>query len=111
LDGISGGNIACAEIHFRNPKKNANFIGMSILFERVEPETRIYLKKILKTMALSLGWMFANVIFGLALELGYVDGGVSVGNIIYYLFSVTCLVLLVIWLVKTWGKGNANARN
>lgn len=81
---------------------------MPTIFDRIDPEARRYLKKVFKTMAYSLLWMFANVIFGFALQLAYVEGKATVGNILYYVLSVAALILLVIWLVRAWGRPEAN---
>jgi hypothetical protein len=77
---------------------------MSELFKQIEPDARNFLKKILKTMFFSLGWMFANVVLGLAFEYAYIEGRPSAANIIYYICSVAALIVLVLWLVKTWRK-------
>jgi hypothetical protein len=77
---------------------------MSELFKRIEPEARSFLKKILKTMFYSISWMFANVVFGLAFEYAYIEGKPTAANIIYYICSVVVLILLVVWLVRTWGQ-------
>ena len=82
---------------------------MASFFDKIEPETRRYLKKIFFTMVFSVGWMFANVVFGLALELGYVEGKWTAGNILYYAGSVIALGFLVRWLIKTWGERDLNA--
>lgn len=71
-------------------------------FDRIEPETRHYLKKIFLTLAYCVSWLFANVVIGLIFEFAYLDEGVTVKNIIYYLASATLLVLLIRWLVITW---------
>lgn len=72
-------------------------------FDRIEPETRRYLKKIFLTLAYCVSWLFANVVIGLIFEFAYLDEGIAVKNIIYYLVSATLLVLLIRWLVITWG--------
>ncbi|MBL7727377.1 MAG: hypothetical protein JNM68_06830 [Dinghuibacter sp.] len=77
---------------------------MASLLEKVENDTRRYLKRIFFTMVLCLGWMFANVVFGLGMELGYVEGKWTAGNMLYYAGSLLALVLLIVWLVRTWSK-------
>lgn len=84
---------------------------MAGLLDKIENDTRRYLKRIFFTMVFSLGWMFANVVFGLGMELGYVSGKWTAGNILYYSGSLITLVLLIMWLTKTWGKTLASEKN
>lgn len=71
-------------------------------FDRIEPDTRRYLKKIFLTLVYSVTWLFANVVIGLIFEFAYLDEGVAAKNIIYYLVSATFLFLLIRWLIITW---------
>jgi hypothetical protein len=72
------------------------------MFDRVEPETRAFLKKILLTMGLGLSWMFAGVVVGLGKGLAFVDGRLTAGNIIFYAIMIIGLVALIIKYVKMW---------
>ncbi len=71
----------------------------------MEPETRKYLKKVMQTVFVGLFWMFANVVCGIFLELGFVEKSLSLGNIIYFTIALTTLVLLVRYFIKMWKNG------
>jgi ABC-type spermidine/putrescine transport system permease subunit II len=74
------------------------------MFDKIEPETRKYLKKVLNTLFIGLFWMFANVIFGIFLEYGFVQGAFTLKNIIYYSVALTTLVWLISYFIKLWGS-------
>jgi hypothetical protein len=72
------------------------------MFDKVEPEARHYLKQVMRTIFIGLFWMFAQVIAGIFFEFGFVDGGLSTANIIYYTIFVITLVALIFYFVKVW---------
>jgi hypothetical protein len=74
----------------------------SAMTDLIEPETKRYLKKIMQTVFVGLFWMFANVIVGIFLELGFVNNGLTLSNILYFSISFITLVLLVWYFIKMW---------
>jgi hypothetical protein len=74
------------------------------MFDKIEPETRKYLKKVMNTLFIGLFWMFANVIFGIFLECGFVEGALSLKNIVYYGLALATLVWLIRYFVRLWGN-------
>jgi hypothetical protein len=74
------------------------------MFDRVEPETRLFLKKIMNTLFIGLFWMFAQVIFGIFLEFGFIQNGFSITNMIYYTLLLASLAWLIYYMYKLWNK-------
>jgi hypothetical protein len=74
------------------------------MFDKIEPEARAFLKKIMLTMSIFLTWMFINVVAGLAYECALIEGKLTLTNIIFYTWLLISLVFIIIWFVKLWGK-------
>lgn len=74
------------------------------MFDKVEPEARHYLKQVMRTIFVGLFWMFAQVIAGIFFELGFVKGGLSTTNIIYYGIFIITLIALIFYFVKVWQR-------
>lgn len=72
------------------------------MFDTVDPQTKLYLKKVMKTIFIGLFWMMANVVAGIFFELGFVDGTLSTANIIYFAISLITLVFLIRFFIKLW---------
>jgi hypothetical protein len=75
------------------------------MLDTIEPETKRYLKKVMQTVFVGLFWMFAQVIAGIFFELGFVQNGFSVGNIIYYILFIASLSWLIFYFYKMWKDG------
>jgi hypothetical protein len=68
----------------------------------IEPEVKRYLKKVLNSLFIGLLWLLINSTLGIYFELGFVDGKVAIGNILFYLWLVASIVLLLWYYYRTW---------
>ncbi len=71
---------------------------------QVEPEVKDFLKRVVLTVLFGLLWMMFNMTLGLYFELLFIDEKITVGNIIYYVFLVSSLILLIRFYYRTWKK-------
>jgi hypothetical protein len=70
-----------------------------------EPETRAYLKRIIKSIFITLPWMMTNIMAGLYYEYAIIHEKISTGNILFYSFFLVSFVALIWYLIKLW-KGH-----
>ena len=70
-----------------------------------EPETRAYLKRIIKSIFITLPWMMTNIMAGLYYEYAIINEKISTGNILFYSFFLVSFAALVWYLLKLW-KGH-----
>ncbi len=75
------------------------------MFDTIEPETRDYLKKIMKSIFVGLFWMFANIMAGIFLECGFVGQKLSTTNIIFYTVLFVSFLFLIRWYYLIWKDG------
>jgi hypothetical protein len=68
----------------------------------MEPEVRIFLKKIVSSVFLGLFWMMINMTLGIYYGLLFVDPKITLGNIIFYLFLPASLLALIWFYRRTW---------
>jgi hypothetical protein len=68
----------------------------------MEPEIRIFLKKIVSSVFMGLFWMMLNMTFGIYYGLLFVDPKIRIGNIIFYIFSATSLLALIWFYRRLW---------
>ena len=70
----------------------------------MEPEVVDFLKRVAFSIFLAFCWLAINVTIGLRFDLAFVDGAVSAGNVLFYIWMSVSFVLLLIYLVKLWNK-------
>ncbi len=70
----------------------------------VEPEVKDFLKRIVQSIFLGLFWLMINMTMGIYFGLLFIDGKISIGNIIFYLFSMLSLAALIWFYYKTWSR-------
>jgi ABC-type spermidine/putrescine transport system permease subunit II len=70
----------------------------------LEPELKDFLKKIIQSVFIGLAWMTVNMIAGIFLGWMFVGDRLTGGNIIFYLFLVSSLILLVRFYFRIWKK-------
>lgn len=68
----------------------------------MEPEVKAFLLLIVQSISMSLLWMMVNMTAGVYFELAFFDSHISIWNILYYIFFLSTLVLLLIYLRKKW---------
>ena len=71
----------------------------------IDPEIKIYFRKIMKSFSVGLLWLMVFTTLGLFLKLGYVQNGVQWYNAVFYGLLVLSFAGLVWYLFKTWRKG------
>lgn len=70
----------------------------------IEPEVRIYFKKILKTFSAGLLWFIVIVTMGFGFKMARVINGVSWQNIVFYAVLLLSLIWLILVLIRLWRK-------
>jgi hypothetical protein len=68
----------------------------------MEPEVRKYLRKILNSLFVGLLWLSVNVLAGLYWGWGIINGKLSMGNILFYLWFLLSLAALLWYYYKVW---------
>jgi hypothetical protein len=69
-----------------------------------EPDVKDFLKRIVSSLFLGLFWLMLNMTLGIYFGLLFVNGKVSIGNIIFYIFLLGSLFLLIRFYYRTWKK-------
>ena len=70
----------------------------------MEPEVVAFLKRVGLTIFLTFCWLAFNVTIGLRFDLAFVDGTVSLGNVLFYIWMVISFIVLLMYLLKLWSK-------
>lgn len=68
----------------------------------MEPEVKKYLKKVMNSVFIGLLWLSLNVLGGLYWDYAIVSGGLSLGNIIFYVWFILSLAFLLRYYYKVW---------
>ncbi|HEX4849428.1 MAG TPA: hypothetical protein VFV08_01415 [Puia sp.] len=71
---------------------------------RMEPEVKDFLKRIVWSVFFGLSWLMLNMTLGIYYDLLFIHDKISIGNIIFYIFSIASLVALIWFYSKTWKK-------
>lgn len=70
----------------------------------MEPEVKDFLKRILWSFFLGFAWLMINMILGIYFDLLFIREGITIGNIIFYVFGITSLIFLILFYYRTWKK-------
>ncbi len=68
----------------------------------MEPEVVAFLKRVGLSLFLSFCWLALNVTIGLKFDLAFVDGSISAGNILFYVWMTISFILLLAYLIHLW---------
>ncbi len=68
----------------------------------IEKDTKEFLVRIVNTIAIVLIWMLLNVFFGIYKDYAFFTRHSNWTNYLYYFFSASSLVALIIYLWKKW---------
>ena len=68
----------------------------------MEPEVVAFLKRVAQCIFISFCWLAITVVVGLRFDLAFVDGRVSVGNIIFYLCMAASFVAMIVYFIRLW---------
>lgn len=70
--------------------------------DTVEPEVVAFLKKIALSIFISFCWLALNVTVGLRFNLAFVNGSVSLGNILFYIWMTGSFIAMLIFFIRMW---------
>ena len=70
----------------------------------VDPEIKKYFRQIVNSVSVGSFWLLILMLFGLYFRFGIVENGLSVGNIVFYIFFLVSLVAYIYFLYKVWRK-------
>ena len=68
----------------------------------MEPEARAFLQRISYTIGGTLLWMAVNATFGIRYNYAFPEGGISAGNIIFYIWLVASFCILIWFYIRLW---------
>lgn len=68
----------------------------------MEPKVILYLKRIIKTLSISLLWMAINVKLGIMNNYAFFDNKPSTANIVFYCWFLISLSALLFYIFKIW---------
>ncbi len=68
----------------------------------MESDTKEFLVRIMQTISLVLVWMLVNVYVGIYKDYAFFDHHANWTNYLFYLLSLTSLVLLMVHLWRKW---------
>jgi len=70
----------------------------------IEPEAKLFLKKILLSLFLGLFWLMLNMTFGIFFSMMEISEKITAGNIFFYSFFIISLAALIWFYYKTWKR-------
>ena len=70
----------------------------------MEPGVKRYFKRIMNSFSIASLWLLAVSTAGLFFKLAIVNNGLQWYNIVFYILSAATLVMLLIYLYRTWSK-------
>jgi len=68
----------------------------------MEPEVLAFLKRVALTIFLAFCWLATNVIIGVRFDLAEIEGHVSIGNVLYYIWLVGSLLVMLFFFLRLW---------
>ncbi len=70
----------------------------------MEPEARNFLVKIANSLAVSLFWLIANSIIGIAFNYAFFEDKPTLANYIFYAWFIISLAALIFYLKRKWNR-------
>ena len=70
----------------------------------MDPEVKRYFKRIINSFSFASIWLLAVSTAGLFFRLAILKDGIRWYNILFYILAAVSLVMLLIYLYKTWSK-------
>jgi hypothetical protein len=68
----------------------------------MEPDVKKFLVKILNTISFGVLWIIVNATLGIYLQFGFIQGGLTVTNILFYLWMIISLGILINYFYRKW---------
>lgn len=78
----------------------------------MEPEVKLYLRKVGYSFFAGLLWLLVNVTLGIYFKLAIIEKGLHWWNIVFYGWFLASIGLLLYYFFKVWGAyltGNINS--
>jgi len=69
-----------------------------------DPEVKKHFRKIMSTFGFGFLWLFANITAGMYFGLAFINGRLSIVNLIFYTISLLSLAALLWYYYKLWKK-------
>ncbi len=70
----------------------------------MEPEVREFLKKIVLSVFVGLGWLTLNMTLGIYFNLLFIENKFAIGNLIFYIIFIASFFLMIWFFYRTWKK-------
>jgi hypothetical protein len=70
----------------------------------MEPDVRKYLWKIVYSLFFGVFWLLSNSLIGIYFGFGIIEGGPSLGNILFYTWLAGSLAALLWYYYRIWKK-------
>ena len=70
----------------------------------IDPQVKRYFKRIINSFSVASVWLLSVSTAGLFFKLAIVRNGIQWYNVVYYVLSLATLILLLVYLYKTWSK-------
>ena len=68
----------------------------------MDPEVKKYFIKILYSLSFGLLWMALNITAGIYWEMAIISNGLSVLNVLFFVWLLLSLALLLYYYYRTW---------
>jgi hypothetical protein len=68
----------------------------------MEPEVVAFLKNVALCIFLTFSWLAVNVVIGLKFNLAFINGSISAGNILFYIWMAASFVIMIIYFIRLW---------
>ena len=66
----------------------------------MEPEVLAFLKRVALSIFVAFCWLAINVILGVKFDLAEVEGHITIGNILYYIWLAGSLILILFFFLR-----------
>ncbi|QEC67707.1 hypothetical protein FRZ67_10535 [Panacibacter ginsenosidivorans] len=70
----------------------------------MEPEVREFLKRISLSLGIGLFWMIMNSTLGIMFDFAFVHDGISLGNVIFYIWFILSFAGMLWLYIRLWKK-------
>lgn len=68
----------------------------------MEPDVRKFLATIVQTVSMTILWMLLNTVFGIKMELLFLDEKITIWHGVYYVCLIASFIALVLYIRKKW---------
>lgn len=75
----------------------------------MEPEVLAFLKRIAKSLTIGLLWLSVTVTAALINDNAFIEGGIRLANVLFYVWMIGSVVVLVFVFKKLWTAPEENA--